>query len=93
MSRLADYPFEIVRLACHKCPHKGSNRKAALIARYGSAANIVDLRLIGRPSDARRFRLTSSRPRPAEASRDLAGARAAGQGVGPLLHFIDQFVA
>ena len=46
MSRLADYPFDMVRLACVKCPRTGQYRKATLIERYGPDQNMVDLRLI-----------------------------------------------
>jgi hypothetical protein len=45
-SRLADYPFDMVRLACRKCPRKGQYRKATLIERYGPEQNMVALRLI-----------------------------------------------
>jgi hypothetical protein len=31
MSLLADYPFDMVRLACRKCPRKGQYRKATLL--------------------------------------------------------------
>jgi hypothetical protein len=46
MSRLADFPFETVRLACRKCPRKGQYRKATLLDRYGADQNTVELRLI-----------------------------------------------
>jgi hypothetical protein len=45
-SRLADYPFEMVRLTCTKCPRKGQYRKSTLIERYGPDQNMVDLRLM-----------------------------------------------
>jgi hypothetical protein len=44
MSRLADYPFEMVRLACSRCPRKGQYRKATLLERFGPDQNMVDLR-------------------------------------------------
>lgn len=43
---LAEYPFDMVRLACTKCERRGQYRKATLIERYGSDANMVELRLI-----------------------------------------------
>jgi hypothetical protein len=45
-SRLADYPFDMVRLACEKCPRKGQYLKSSLIRRFGADQNIVELRLI-----------------------------------------------
>jgi hypothetical protein len=42
---LAEYPFDMVRLACTKCDRRGQYRKATLIERYGADANMVDLRL------------------------------------------------
>ena len=42
-SRLADYPFDIVRLACQKCPRKGQYRKATPIERYRPDQNMVEV--------------------------------------------------
>jgi hypothetical protein len=44
--RLADYPFDMVRLACEKCPRKGQYLKSSLMHRFGRDQNMVDLRLI-----------------------------------------------
>jgi hypothetical protein len=44
--RLADYPFDMVRLACDKCPRKGQYLKSSLMHRFGRDQNMVDLRLI-----------------------------------------------
>jgi len=43
---LAEYPFELVRLACTKCDRRGQYRKATLIERYEPDANMVKLGLI-----------------------------------------------
>jgi hypothetical protein len=40
---LAEYPFDMVRLACTKCDRRGPYRKATLIERYGPDANTVGL--------------------------------------------------
>jgi hypothetical protein len=45
-SRLADYPFDLVRLACEKCPRKGQYLKSSLMRRFGPDQNMVELRLI-----------------------------------------------
>jgi hypothetical protein len=45
-SRLADYPFDMVRLACEKCTRKGQYLKSSLMRRFGPDQDIVDLRLI-----------------------------------------------
>jgi|SoiMethySBSTD1v2_1073268.scaffolds.fasta_scaffold1500456_2 hypothetical protein len=42
---LAEYPTDMVRLACTKCDRRGQYRKATLIERHGPDANMVDLRL------------------------------------------------
>lgn len=42
--KLADYPFELVRLACHGCERAGQYPKAVLVARYGPDALLPDLR-------------------------------------------------
>jgi hypothetical protein len=42
---LADYPFDMVRLACSKCSRRGQYRKATLVGRYNADTNMVDLRL------------------------------------------------
>ena len=42
---LAEYPMEMVRLACTKCERRGQYRKATLIEHFGADANMVDLRL------------------------------------------------
>ena len=44
--RLADYLFDMVRLACDKCPRKGQYLKSSLMHRFGRDQNMVDLRLI-----------------------------------------------
>ena len=43
---LADYPFDMVRLVCEKCPRKGQYLKSSLMQRFGPDQNMVDLRLI-----------------------------------------------
>ena len=45
-SALRDFPFEMVRLACEKCPRKGHYRKSMLIERDGADANMIELRKI-----------------------------------------------
>jgi hypothetical protein len=45
-SALRDYPFEMIRLACRKCPRKGQYRKSTLIERYGADANMINVRLV-----------------------------------------------
>jgi hypothetical protein len=45
-SRLADYPFDMVRLACQKCPCKGQYLKSSLMRRFGADQTMVDLRKI-----------------------------------------------
>jgi hypothetical protein len=42
-SRLADYPFDMVRLACEKCTRKGQYLKSSLMRRFGPDQNILDL--------------------------------------------------
>jgi len=42
---LAEYPMDMVRLACTKCERRGQYRKATLIERYGPDKNMVELRL------------------------------------------------
>jgi hypothetical protein len=42
---LIEHPGLMVRLACTKCERRGQYRKATLIERYGTGANLVDLRL------------------------------------------------
>ena len=44
-SRLADYPFDMVRLACEKCTRKGQYLKSSLMRRFGPDQDIVDLRM------------------------------------------------
>ncbi|HZO56655.1 MAG TPA: hypothetical protein VFB63_28355 [Bryobacteraceae bacterium] len=39
-SRLADFPFDLVRFKCRKCERRG---RATLIERYGPDQNMVDL--------------------------------------------------
>ena len=41
----AEYPFDMVRLACTKCGRRGHYRKATLLERYGPDKNMVELRL------------------------------------------------
>ena len=43
---LAEHSFEMVRLACTKCPRARQYRKAMLIEHFGPDQNMVDLRLI-----------------------------------------------
>jgi hypothetical protein len=43
---LAEYPTDMVRLACTKCSRRGQYRKATLLERSGPDQNMVDLRLI-----------------------------------------------
>ena len=45
-SHLADYPFDLVRLASEKCPRKGQYLKSSLMRRFGPDQNMVELRLI-----------------------------------------------
>ena len=42
---LADYPGDMVRLACNRCGRRGQYRKATLLERYGPAIALPDLRL------------------------------------------------
>jgi hypothetical protein len=41
---LAEYPFEMVELACEKCGRHGRMRKSRLIERYGPDVGVADLR-------------------------------------------------
>ena len=41
---LADYPTDVIRLACRKCVPAGQYRKAALLKRYGNL-KLPDLRV------------------------------------------------
>ncbi len=41
--RLRDYPFVVVRLACHTCPHSGRYRLATLAERFGANASLADV--------------------------------------------------
>jgi hypothetical protein len=43
---LADYPGDIVRLACTRCDRRGQYRLAGLIERYGADVRLPDLRTI-----------------------------------------------
>jgi hypothetical protein len=43
---LKDYPTDIVRLACTRCPRKGQYRKAALMRRFGKYMTLPDLRTL-----------------------------------------------
>lgn len=40
---LADYPTDLVHIACQRCDRRGQYRRAALIARYGEKALLPDL--------------------------------------------------
>jgi hypothetical protein len=42
--KLKDYPTDIVRLACSRCPRKGQYRKAALMVRFGKDITLAELR-------------------------------------------------
>jgi hypothetical protein len=42
---LAEYPSNMIRLACTKCERRGLYSKATLIERFGADANMVALRL------------------------------------------------
>lgn len=44
--QLNDYPTDMVRLACTRCPRKGQYRKAALIVRYGKDVTLPTLRTL-----------------------------------------------
>lgn len=41
---LADYPADLVRLACARCDRRGQYRKARLIADHGAEIALPDLR-------------------------------------------------
>jgi hypothetical protein len=43
---LAEYPGDMVRLACNRCGRRGQYRKATLIARYGADVPLPDIRLL-----------------------------------------------
>ena len=43
MSRLSDYPFIIVRIACSRCSRKGRYRLARLAERFGADARLTDV--------------------------------------------------
>jgi len=40
---LADYPTELVYVACRRCPLLGQYRRTALIARYGEKAPLLEV--------------------------------------------------
>jgi hypothetical protein len=42
---LAEYPMDMVRLACTKCERRGLYSKATLIEHFGPDKNMVELRL------------------------------------------------
>ncbi len=42
---LAQYPADMVRLACTRCQRRGQYRKASLIERHGGDTSLPDLRL------------------------------------------------
>jgi len=42
MSRLANFPFDLARLARRKYERRGQYRKATLVERYGADQNTVD---------------------------------------------------
>ena len=44
--KLKDYPTDMVRLACTRCPRKGQYRKAALMARLGKDISLPKLRVL-----------------------------------------------
>jgi hypothetical protein len=44
--QLKDYPTDMVRLACTRCPRKGQYRKAALIVRFGKNIMLPNLRTL-----------------------------------------------
>jgi hypothetical protein len=44
--QLKDYPTDMVRLACTRCPRKGQYRKAALMVRYGKDITLPNLRTL-----------------------------------------------
>jgi hypothetical protein len=41
--RLRDYPFVIVRFACHDCPRIGRYRLAVLLEKFGADAAMADV--------------------------------------------------
>lgn len=41
---LADYPFDVVNVSCRKCDRRGRYRKQTLVAKYGGAIAMPDLR-------------------------------------------------
>ncbi len=43
MSRLSEYPYVIVRIACTRCPRKGQYRLVRLAERFGADARLTDV--------------------------------------------------
>jgi hypothetical protein len=43
---LAEYPADLVRLACTRCARRGRYRKDTLIARHGGETALPDLRQV-----------------------------------------------
>ena len=43
MSRLSDYPFVIVRIACTRCSRRGQYRLARLAERFGADAELTSV--------------------------------------------------
>ena len=43
---LNDYPTDMVRLACTRCPRKGQYRKAALAVKYGKEISLPTMRVL-----------------------------------------------
>ena len=41
---LADYPADLIRLACRRCQRRGQYRKDRLIAEHGAGKPLPDLR-------------------------------------------------
>jgi hypothetical protein len=42
-STLADYPNEVIRLACDRCDRKGQYRRSTLITLFGATASLNDV--------------------------------------------------
>ncbi len=56
VGRLRDYPFVVVRLACHACFRSGQYRLATLAERFGAHASLADVLQIISASCPRRQR-------------------------------------
>jgi hypothetical protein len=44
--QLKDYPTDMVRLACTRCPRRGQYRRAALMVKFGREISLPTMRVL-----------------------------------------------